>query len=271
MAEHSKLLTVTNALKVYRGATGRAEVVAVNGVSFEVSAREIVALVGESGSGKSSLARMIVGLEAPDDGSISVRDEPPLTSTQRGITTSYRRRIQLIFQDPFASLNPTRNVRYHLDRALRQRPGDSTPEALLDLVHLKPAADYLERFPHELSGGEAQRVAIARALASEPEVLCADEPTSMLDVSIRADILNLLIELRDRTGLACVLITHDLAAARYASDRILVLRAGEIVEQGETERVIRDPQHTYTQALLGAVPERWDEPSQMSRSAAELN
>ena len=258
MRETTPLLTARSVSKSYRRASQGGLIEAVKGVSLEVREREIVALVGESGSGKSSLARMIVGLEAPDSGQVAIRGEEPLTADHTSVSRSYRRRVQLIFQDPFASLNPTRTVRYHLERALRQRPDGCSAETLLSQVHLEPAGAYLERFPHELSGGEAQRVAIARALASRPDVLCADEPTSMLDVSIRAEILNLLVELRDQEGLACLLITHDLAAARYASDRILVLKSGELVEDGDTEQVIADPQHAYTQDLLSAVPERWN-------------
>jgi peptide/nickel transport system ATP-binding protein len=258
MSNSAPLLTVRDARKVYGRADREGAIDAVNEVSFTVNAGEIVALVGESGSGKSSLARLVVGLERPDGGSVTLEGEPSLTSSQGAVSSSYRRRVQLIFQDPFASLNPTHTVRYHLDRALRQRPSACRPEELLRQVHLAPAEDYLERFPHELSGGEAQRVAIARALASQPDLLCADEPTSMLDVSIRAGILNLLMELRDRENLACILITHDLAAARYASDRVLVLRAGSVVERGDTETIVSKPQHEYTQTLLDAVPERWE-------------
>lgn len=236
---------------------------AVRGVSFVLEPGRTVALVGESGSGKSTVARMLAKLEQPTTGEVRI-DGAPSAERGRGLA-DYRRDVQMVFQDPFGSLNPFHTIRHHLERPLRiHHPRLSTAEVreradeLLERVRLSPASKFAERRPHELSGGQRQRVAIARALAPGARFIIADEPVSMLDVSIRLGVLNLLAELQRRERLGVLYITHDLATARHFSDEIIVMFRGEIVERGPSERVILDPQHEYTKTLLEAAadPER---------------
>jgi peptide/nickel transport system ATP-binding protein len=233
---------------------------ALKSASFAVERGEIVALVGESGSGKSTIARLILRLLPPSAGEIRLNGTDVLKS--RGVSAEYRRRVQMIFQDPFASLNPVHRIRHHLERPLRRQRGlrDEAELArrvheLLELVGLSGAAEVAAKFPHELSGGQRQRVAIARALAVEPELIVADEPVSMLDVSIRAGILELMERLKNAQNVGILYITHDIASARHVADRIIVLSQGEIVESGPSEQIVRNPQHPYTRALIAAVPD----------------
>jgi len=234
--------------------------VVLQGVDLDVGRGEIVALVGESGSGKSTIARVLSRLERADAGRATLDGVPFDMLRHADVTRAYRGRVQMVFQDPFASLNPTHSVGEHLTRPLRLHdrapPGGerSAAHTLLESVGLTPAAEFIDLHPHALSGGERQRVAIARALAPQPALLIADEPTSMLDVSIRAGVLSLLRALRDERGVSILLITHDLASARVLADRIIVLAAGRIVESGPAERVIAAPAHPYTQQLLAAAP-----------------
>ena len=223
-------------------------------VSLSLPAGKVIALVGESGSGKSTLARIILGLEQPSAGRVVFRAD----TTEEPVSI---RRVQMVFQDPFASLNPAHRIRTHLERPLRKLRGltergaiEAELRRLLELVGLSPAERFLDRFPGSLSGGQRQRVAIARALAPAPDFLIADEPTSMLDVSLRGEILTLLRELGE-AGIGLLLITHDLKSVREISDEVCVLLRGQIVERGETDAVLGDPQHPYTQRLLGAVPD----------------
>ncbi|MFJ2625687.1 ABC transporter ATP-binding protein [Streptomyces sp. NPDC087532] len=243
--------------------TGRRRTVhAVDDVSLRLRRGTVTALVGESGSGKSTVARLLAQLYPLSGGEIRLDG----TAVKAGRGRSFRayvRRVQLIFQDPFASLNPVHTVRYHLTRALRihGRAGNGEEEleqrltALLNRVQLTPAHQYLDKFPHELSGGQRQRVAIARALGADPQVLLADEPVSMLDVSIRLGVLNLLKDLKDRLHLAILYITHDIASARYFADTTLVMYAGRIVEGGDSETVTQRPAHPYTQLLTASAPD----------------
>lgn len=231
---------------------------AVRGVSLELEPGRTVALVGESGSGKSTIARMFAKLESPTGGRILL-DGAPSASRGRGLA-AYRRDVQMVFQDPFGSLNPFHSIVHHLERPIRlHHPGLSGAEVreraeeLLERVRLSPAAKFADRRPHELSGGQRQRVAIARALAPGARFIIADEPVSMLDVSIRLGVLNLLAELQRQERLGVLYITHDLATARHFSDEILVMYRGQIVERGPSERVILDPQHDYTKTLLDAA------------------
>jgi len=232
---------------------------AVDDVSLSVRPGETVALVGESGSGKSTIAKMILRIVDPTSGELRLDDEI-VPRGSRGVR-AYRARVQMVFQDPFASLNPLRTIRHHLTRPLRvhrvvpRAKEEDELHRLLESVNLLPAEDYLEKFPHELSGGQRQRVAIARALAPRPEVLIADEPVSMLDVSIRLEILELLDRLKTERNLAVLYITHDLATARYFSSRIIVMRNGRIVERGLSDDVISVPVHPYTQLLVRAAPD----------------
>jgi peptide/nickel transport system ATP-binding protein len=248
--------------------SGGAVVHAVEDFNVQLRSGQVVALVGESGSGKSTVARLLARLYPQTSGQILLHGEPVTAGRGRSFR-AYARRVQMIFQDPFGSLNPVHTVRYHLTRALRihqkQLRGaelETALHALLERVHLTPER-YVDKFPHELSGGQRQRVAIARALAADPEVLLADEPISMLDVSIRVGILNLLQDLRDRLGIAILYITHDIASARYFADETHVMYAGRAVETGDSESVTQDPAHPYTQLLVRSAPD----PDQMKADA----
>jgi peptide/nickel transport system ATP-binding protein len=239
----------------------RAKVHAVDDVSFTLRPGTITALVGESGSGKSTVARLLVKLLPPTGGRVLFEGHDLARTRRRRDLLRYRSQVQMIFQDPFGSLNPAKTVRHHLARPLRIHkivPSNQIAariDELLETVGLTPASKYAAKYPHELSGGQRQRVAIARALAVEPRVVVADEPISMLDVSIRIGILNLMTDLKNEHGLSFLYVTHDLASARYVADDILVMYAGQIVEQGPAEQVLADPLHPYTQLLLASVPD----------------
>jgi peptide/nickel transport system ATP-binding protein len=238
---------------------GRSQVHAVEDVSFSLKPGTITALVGESGSGKSTVARLIARLYDPTSGSILFDGGDVAHARRRRDVVRYRSQVQLIFQDPFGSLNPVKTVRHHIERPLRIHdvvPSSQVEERVYELlttVGLVPPDEVARKYPHELSGGQRQRVAIARALAVEPKVVLADEPTSMLDVSIRIGILNLMLKLKEERNLAFLYVTHDLASARYIADDILVMYAGQIVERGPVEQVLADPLHPYTRLLLAAV------------------
>ncbi len=235
---------------------------AVDEVDVTLRRGQVTALVGESGSGKSTVARLLAQLYPATSGEIRLHGQPIKVSGGRKFR-AYCRRVQMIFQDPFASLNPVHTIRYHLTRSLRihNRVGGSKAEQdqalaeLLGRVSLTPAERYVDKFPHELSGGQRQRVAIARALGANPEVLLADEPVSMLDVSIRLGILNLLRDLKERLNLAILYITHDIASARYFADLTMVMYAGRMVEGGDSETVTQRPAHPYTQLLIESAPD----------------
>ena len=250
----TKRFAIGNALR-------RSRVHAVDDVSFELRPGTITALVGESGSGKSTVARLLARLHDPSGGAVLFEGSDVARVRRRRDVLRYRSQVQIIFQDPFDSLNPVKTVRHHLERPLRIHrivPPDQVEERVHDLlrtVGLVPAAEVAEKYPHELSGGQRQRVAIARALAVEPTVVLADEPISMLDVSIRIGILNLMLRLKEERGIAFLFVTHDLASARYVADDILVMYAGQIVERGPVERVLEAPLHPYTRLLLAAVPD----------------
>jgi len=232
---------------------------AVDDVSFTLQPGRITALVGESGSGKSTIARLLVRLYKPTAGTIRLGDRDVARDRRRRALRAYRSQVQMIFQDPFGSLNPAKTIGHHIERPLRihgivpDDQVDARVHELLDTVGLVPPKQIAAKYPHQLSGGQRQRVAIARALAVEPTVLLADEPTSMLDVSIRIGILNLMLRLKEERQLAFLYVTHDLASARYVADDILVMYAGQIVEQGPVEQVLANPLHPYTQLLLSAL------------------
>jgi peptide/nickel transport system ATP-binding protein len=254
-----ELRGITKTWPVASGLLGtRRRITALEDINLEVKAGEILAVLGESGSGKSTLGRILARLETPDQGQYTLRG-----SLQKGRARPQKERwrfgsqVQMIFQDPFASLNPVHSVGYHVKRSLLLH-GQSADQAaeILDTVGLRPGAGFLEKFPFELSGGQRQRVAIARALAVRPALLIADEPTSMLDVSIRMDILNLLKDLREAHQLAILLITHDLPSAFYLSDRLVVMYAGQVVESGPAQDIRQNPAHPYTQLLLKVATER---------------
>ncbi|HEY8576205.1 MAG TPA: ABC transporter ATP-binding protein [Devosia sp.] len=233
---------------------------ALSGVSLKLTRGRALALVGESGSGKSTCARMLARAYEPSAGSIRFHGDDIATFKGQRLQR-YRSEVQMVFQDPFGSLNPTQSIGYHLERPIRlHRPElkgkaiEAEMLALLESVGLRPAADYLKRRPHELSGGQRQRVAIARALSVRPQVLLADEPTSMLDVSVRLGILNLLEDLKQQRQLAALYITHDIATARYFAEETAVMYAGHVVEQGPSQEITDNPRHPYTQLLIEAVP-----------------
>jgi peptide/nickel transport system ATP-binding protein len=233
---------------------------AVDGVSFEIKRGETFALVGESGSGKSTVARMVVGLLPPTSGDVIIDGVSMSDPGQAGARKLLRKRIQMIFQDPYASLNPRLRVDAIIaepirafdliqgERDIRGRVGE-----LLTLVGLHP--DDGQKYPHQFSGGQRQRIAIARALASEAEFIVCDEPTSALDVSVQAQILNLMRELQDKFGLTYLFISHNLAVVRHMADRIGVMYLGRIVEIAEGRELFRAPRMPYTRMLLGAVPD----------------
>jgi peptide/nickel transport system ATP-binding protein len=233
---------------------------AVDDVSLALRPGTITALVGESGSGKSTVARLLALLDRPTAGSIRFGADDIGRLRRRRDVLRYRSQVQLIFQDPFDSLNPVKRVEHHIERPLRihnvvpDREVRSRVRELLESVGLVPPDEIALKYPHQLSGGQRQRVSIARALAVEPAVLLADEPISMLDVSIRLDILNLMLELKRERGIAFLYVTHDIASARYVADEVLVMYAGQIVEQGPTDEVLQHPLHPYTRLLLSAVP-----------------
>ena len=261
---NAPFLEVTDLTKAFpvgkTGLTGRPRqwLRAVDGVSFRLERGESLGLVGESGCGKSTTARVLVGLHRATSGSVKL-DGTELTGLSERGWRPYRRRMQMVFQDPYASLDPRQTVGSILAEPLKihslAKPRDRRLRtfALLDAVGLSPR--HANRYPHEFSGGQRQRIGIARALALEPELIVCDEPVSALDVSIQAQILNLLAELQERFGLAYLFIAHDLAVVRHLCDRVAVMYLGRIVEEAERDALFGAPAHPYTRALLSAVPE----------------
>ena len=243
------------------GLFSRQAVRALHGVDLAIGKGEIVALVGESGSGKSTLARCVARLEKPSEGAILLDGADVLKRDRFQASRAFRSQLQMVFQDPFGSLNPAHRIGHFLRRSLaihgKGGGSEATVQARLEelMATVGLQADMLDSYPHELSGGQRQRVAIARALAVEPQVILADEPTSMLDVSVRIGVLNLMRRLRDEQGISMLYITHDLASARYLADRTAVMFAGELVEEGESLDLLANPTHPYTQLLVSAVPD----------------
>jgi peptide/nickel transport system ATP-binding protein len=243
-------------------AISRRSLHAVDDMSFSVGEREIVAIAGESGSGKSTAARVLAKIYKPTSGEAYFQGKPLSAIRSRREKLRYSGLVPMVFQDPFASLNPVFRVSHGVLRALKLHRPELTREQrfteavrVYDAVGLNPGAEVLQRYPHELSGGQRQRVGFAQALAMRPKLILADEPVSMLDVSIRIGLLNVMAKLRDEEGVSILYITHDLASARYVSDRLIVMYAGHIVETGPAEEVLSNPRHPYTQLLLSAVPD----------------
>ncbi len=254
------ILKVTNLTRTFRvgGFRSRGTLHAIDNVSFEVRAGQIVALVGESGSGKSTIARVLAGLYPPTSGTIEFEG----ATLGKRMSRQVRGRMPMVFQDPFGSINPVLRVGHALQRSLKLHRSELSKTEREQLavefansVGLVPGEEVLARFPHELSGGQRQRLGFAQALASNPALILADEPVSMLDVSIRIGLLNVMRKLRDEDGASLLYITHDLASARYVADRMIVLYAGRIVEEGTTEEVIAAPQHPYTKLLMSTAPD----------------
>lgn len=264
MPESPVLLKVRHATRHFTvrcggGQTGTLH--AVDDVDLTLRRGMIIGLVGESGSGKTTIARLVALFYPLTAGEIFLEGKPaPLDKGSRA--DSYRSQVQLMFQDPFGSLNVVHTVGYTLGRVLKLHGFKGNSAALrertielLRQVRLEPAADYVNKFPYQMSGGQRQRVVLARALAVEPKIILADEPVSMLDVSIRAEMLNLFTELRDRDGLSLLYVTHDMAGARYLCDEIAVMYAGQIVEHGTAENVVVNPAHPYTRLLIESSPD----------------
>lgn len=235
---------------------------AVDDLSMAIARREVVALVGESGSGKSTMARLLALVYRPTAGEIFFEGEAVSGFRRHRELLAYRGQVPMVFQDPYSSLNPTHTIGYALLRGLKlhrpelgrqQRMVEA--ERVLEVAGLVPAGVILDKYPHELSGGQRQRVGFAQALSYRPKLVLADEPVSMLDVSIRIGLLNVMADLRDHEGVSVLYITHDIASARYVSDRVLVMYAGRLVERGPADQVFQDPVHPYTRLLLSAVPD----------------
>ena len=259
------ILEVRNLKKTFQspGLFNKNKLLAVNEVSFKVFKGEIVGLVGESGSGKSTIAKLLTRLIRPSAGSIYLNGKNKKVTESRNVPLEYRKTVQMVFQDPFGSLNSIHTVYHHLARPLFRHKLKNQTEMfpyivhLLEQVGLTPGEKFAKKFPHEMSGGERQRVAIARALSLDPQIIVADEPTSMLDVSIRMDVLEIFAKMRKENNLTVLFITHDLASARYLADRIIVLKNGAIVEENASEKLIQSPKEEYTKQLVTAASPGW--------------
>jgi oligopeptide/dipeptide ABC transporter ATP-binding protein len=252
---------LTRHFRVGRGLS-RKMLHAVDDVNITIGRKEIVALAGESGSGKSTIARLLAGVYQPTSGEIFYQGRALSGLRSRQDQLAYRGDVPMVFQDPFSSLNPAFRVSHGILRSLKLHRGELTreqryaeAERVVEAVGLSPADEIMHRYPYELSGGQRQRIGFAQALAHKPKLILADEPVSMLDVSIRIGLLNLMAELRRSEGVSFLYITHDIASARYVADRLVIMYAGHIVESGPTESVLANPKHPYTDLLLGAVPD----------------
>lgn len=236
------------------------DVIALNSISLQIFKGEIFGLVGESGSGKTTVGRLIVKLEKPEKGEIYLDGQKILSLRGSKKLNEFPRKVQMIFQDPYQSLNPQLSVRDTVSEPLiihKIGNNDTREKIVLEAIKsvgLSPPQDYISRYPHQLSGGQRQRVAIARAMILKPEIVVADEPTSMLDASISAQIFNILLEMREKSNSTFLFITHSLAAARYLCDRIAVIYKGNLMEIGPAEEILHNPKHPYTQSLIDALP-----------------
>jgi peptide/nickel transport system ATP-binding protein len=255
------ILELRNVTKTF--GSGRHQVTAVDAISLAIQPGEVVCLVGESGCGKSTTGRMAAGLLPVSHGQVFFRGQD-IAQMSRNDYQKYRRAVQIVHQDPYASLNPTHTVRQIITAPLHRHGkvngrahAERRAREILEIVDLTPVGEFMDKYPHQLSGGQRQRVSVARALTVEPQFIVADEAVSMVDVSIRVSLLNMLARLKQEFDVTFLFITHDLALAKYFAwqGRIVVMYLGRMVEEGPTPRVITDPRHPYTQALLAAVPE----------------
>ena len=251
-------LKIENVGKQYKVRASKASINALNGVSVELQVGQTLGIVGESGCGKSTLARLIVGLEKPTSGQITWATEP-IGNKDSSKLRSHHSNIQLVFQDPYSSLNPRQKIGQCISEVIKThklRSGSDIQKRVDELLlEVGISPDLQHRYPHQLSGGQRQRVSIARALASEPYLLILDEPVSALDVSVRADVMNLLFDLREKFGLTYIFISHDLSMVRHISDFIAVMYLGKVVEYGSWSDVLDNPKHPYTKALIDAMPD----------------
>ena len=251
-------LKIDNVSKKYEVRSSKATINALNGVSVDLEVGQTLGIVGESGCGKSTLARLIVGLEKPTSGGISW-SQNPIGNKAAGKWSSHHSNIQLVFQDPYSSLNPRQKIGQCITEVIKthklRAAGDIQKRVDELLLEVGISPDLQHRYPHQLSGGQRQRVSIARALASEPDLLILDEPVSALDVSVRADVMNLLFDLREKFGLTYIFISHDLSMVRHISDVIAVMYLGKVVEYGLWSDVLDNPKHPYTKALIDAMPD----------------
>ena len=257
------IMQVKNLVKEFTvgGGFGKEEIFrALHGVSFDLYAGRTLALVGESGCGKSTCARLMTKVYPPTEGEILFNGKDISTLNSRKDILDYRSRVQMVFQDPFGSLNPTHTIEHHLTRPLKIHKQVANKQALAErleelLTLVELPIETLAKYPHELSGGQRQRVNLARALAVGAEVILADEPTSMLDVSIRLGVLNLMLRMKKELGIGFLYITHDLATAHYIAEETAVMYKGQVVEWGSTQSILTNPQHPYTKLLISAVPD----------------
>ncbi len=277
-ADQDVLLRTVGLTRHFRlgGLLSRRTLHAVDDLDVVINEREIVALVGESGSGKTTVARLLAMIYQPTRGDIFYRGRSVHKLRSRKDVLWYRGEVPMVFQDPYSAMNPVfrvshgvmRNLKLHR-RELSAAQRIEEAERVFDIVGLNPAGDMLRKFPYEMSGGQRQRVGFAQALAVRPKLILADEPVSMLDVSIRAGILNMMAKLRAEEECSILYITHDIASARYVADRIVVMYAGHAVEQGPTEVVLSRPKHPYTQLLLSAVPDPREKAVAVSADSGE--
>jgi len=251
-------LTIRDVTKKYSIKSRKTVVNALNGVTLTVEKGKTLGIVGESGCGKSTLARLIVGLEQPTEGSLNWSGAPLGQGVRNGLR-SHHSKTQLVFQDPYSSLNPRQTIGACIAEVIKThklRAEDQVNTRVIELLSVVGIAEYMQnRFPHQLSGGQRQRVAIARALAAEPDLLVLDEPVSALDVSVRADVMNLLVDLKNQFNLTYIFISHDLSMVRHISDDIAVMYLGRVVEYGSWSEVLSSPKHPYTKALIQSIPE----------------
>jgi len=251
-------LQVTGVSKSYVSKSKERSIQALSDITFEVKKGKILGIVGESGCGKSTLSRIIAGLEAPDSGSVEVTGKPhPVIS--KYVMTNSQRAVQLVFQDPYSSLNPRQPIYKAIAEVVKiynpELSEENRAQRVNDLLRrVGISQDMSNRYPHQFSGGQRQRICIARSLAANPEILLLDEPVSALDVSVRADIINLLLELKEQFDLTYIFVSHDLEIVKHVSDDIMVMNAGRVVEKGSWKEVMENPQDDYTRTLIAAMP-----------------